>query len=154
MRTSPPLALTESKSVVLPGTRSMSPNEVKMTFGPRGDFERLVDHFERRHAHRTARSVNERDLFRQQFINAELHDGVRLAAADFHDVPRPRRDAVDFRAPIAAHSSAVAIFVQKFHGRRPSFNSPSSSICFRYSKTLCASSSSTRLKAKPTCTMT
>jgi hypothetical protein len=33
MRTSPPLAFTESKSVVLPGTRSMSPNEVKMTSG-------------------------------------------------------------------------------------------------------------------------
>ena len=33
MRTSPPAALTESRSVVLPGTRSMSPNEQKITSG-------------------------------------------------------------------------------------------------------------------------
>ena len=33
MRTSPPEALTASRSVLLPGTRSMSPNEQKITSG-------------------------------------------------------------------------------------------------------------------------
>jgi hypothetical protein len=43
-----------------PGTRSMSPNEVKITSGRRGDGERLVDQLERRDADRAARAVNQR----------------------------------------------------------------------------------------------
>jgi hypothetical protein len=81
----------------------------------RGDFQRLVNHLQRRHADRTARPVNERDLLRQQFINAEFHNRVRLAAADFHDVPRLRRDAVNF---------ARKLLRQPHRGIRPEISWP------------------------------
>ena len=40
---------------------------------------------------------------------------VRLAAADFHDVPWPGREAVDFPRQLL-RQLAVAIFVEVFHG--------------------------------------
>ena len=58
--------------------------------------------------------MNERDLFGQQLINAEFDDGVRLAAADFHDVPRPGRDAVNLPRQLL-RAFAIAIFVKVFH---------------------------------------
>src|ERR1035437_1795313 len=120
--------------------------------GSRGDFQRLVYDFQRRHTNRTTRPVDESDLLRQQFINAEFDDRVRLPAADFHDVPWSCRDAVDFACELL-REFRIAIFVEEFHGPA-SFNSSSSSICFKYSNTFCASSSSTRLNAKPAWTMT
>ena len=66
----------------------MSPNEQKITPGPRGDRERLVDQLERRDADRAARAVHQLDLRRQQLVDAELDDGVRLPAADLHERPR------------------------------------------------------------------
>ena len=96
--------------------------------------------------------MDERDLFGQKFINAELDDGVRLAAANLHQVPGPCRDTVHLARNLL-REVAVTIFVEVFHVP-PARNSPSSSICFKYSNTFCASSSSSRLRAKPACTMT
>ena len=82
--------------------------------GPRGDIKRLVYDFERRHADRATGAVDECNLLGQQFINAELHDGVRLAAANLHDVPGPRRDAVHFARNLLREFT-VTVFVEKFH---------------------------------------
>ena len=57
---------------------------------PLGDGHGLVDHLDGRDAHRAAGAVDESDFARQQVIEAALDDGVRLAAADFHDRPRAR----------------------------------------------------------------
>ena len=92
----------------------MSPNEQKMTSGRAAIANGLVDHLERRHAYRTAGPVDQRDLPRQHFVQAEPHDGVRLAAADLHHVPRPGRDLR--RSPGAApHGVGVAVLVDVFH---------------------------------------
>jgi hypothetical protein len=40
--------------------------------------------------------VDERDLLWQQFINAKLNNGMRLPAANLHDVPRTLRDPMNF----------------------------------------------------------
>ena len=59
--------------------------------------------------------MNQSDLFGQQFINAELDDGVRLAAADFHDVPRTGRDAMNFPRELL-RAFTVTVFVKILHG--------------------------------------
>ncbi len=87
MRTSPPSPLTRSKSALLPGTRSMSPNEQKITSG--------------RAAMASAWSIissgvtqtgqpgpwNEFDFARQQLVNPVADDRVRLPAAHLHHHP-------------------------------------------------------------------
>ena len=74
-----------------PGTRSMSPKEVKITSGRLAMAWALSIMLERGHAHRTAGPVHELDLRRQHPVDAVLDDGVGLAAADLHEHPRPRR---------------------------------------------------------------
>ena len=138
---------------------------------PGGDLQRLVNQFERRDADRAAGAVDERDLLGQQFIDAELDDGMGLAAADLHEGPGPGGDAGDLARELL-RGFAIAVFVEVFHrasgaegeGEGPgeagaaaallSSNSLSSCIWRRYSNTLLASASSTRLSAKPTWTMT
>ena len=60
----------------------------------------------------------------QQFLDPILHQRMRLAAADLHQHPRPRRAAADFLDQ-AAGQGRVAIFVQVLHP--PSLPSSSSS---------------------------
>ena len=48
---------------------------------------RFVDQFNRRHAHRATRPVDQRNVAGQQVFEAALDDGVSLPAADFHDRP-------------------------------------------------------------------
>ncbi|OPZ83305.1 MAG: hypothetical protein BWY76_02334 [bacterium ADurb.Bin429] len=90
----------------------------------RGDFHRFVNEFHRRHAHRAAGAVHQRDRRRQQRIYAELDDGVRLPPADFHDRPRAG-DQPGQRIGVPAGGVGVAVFVHVFHAR--SSASPSSS---------------------------
>ena len=121
--------------------------------GPGGDLERFVNQFERRDADRTAGAVDERDLPGQQFVEAEFDDGMRLAAADFHERPGARRDAGDF-VRVFVRGLGIAVFVEVFHefgGPVPEDETPawtggtpapllsrslSSCISRRYSKTL------------------
>src|ERR1019366_4444440 len=140
-------------------------------FGPGGDLQRFVDEFNGRDTDRAAGAVNERNLLGQQLVDAELDDGVGLAAAHFHEGPGPRRDARYLPRKLV-RGIGIAVFVQIFHrtgevvaaGGTPglrdatlvplSSSSVNSCISRRYSKTWWASASSTRLSAKPTCTMT
>ncbi len=135
MRTSPPLALMPKRSASLPGTRSMSPKQQKMTSG--------------RGAMCTALSISSSgvthtgqpgpctsfNLFGQQLIQPELDDGMRLSAANFHQRPGASGDAVDLLRE-RLRGSRVAIFAGILHGFAPPSgeswpSSPSSSISFR-----------------------
>ena len=82
----------------MPGTRSMSPKEQRIVPGPAGDLDRLVDIVDRRDADRAAGAVDQRDVRRQQLVDAVADDGVGLAAADLHQRPGPRGDAARSRA--------------------------------------------------------
>src|SRR5208337_4579193 len=59
------------------------------------DGQRLVDQLERRNADRAAGAVNHLDARREHLVDAVPDDGVGLAAADLHDLPRARRDLGD-----------------------------------------------------------
>ena len=59
--------------------------------------------------------MHERDRGRQQLVEAELDDAVRLPAADFHDGPRPRDPAGD-RCGEFPRRGRVAKFVDELHG--------------------------------------
>ena len=87
--------------------------------GPRGDLDRLVDHLERRDADRAARAVDQRDLRRQQLVDAELDDRVGLAAADLHERPRPRDRCAGSRPASAAAASASRYSSRYFTARAP-----------------------------------
>ena len=82
--------------------------------GPGGDLQRLVNQFERRDADRAAGTVDERDLAGQQLVEAEFDDGMRLAAADFHERPGAGGDAGDF-VRVFVRGLGVAVFVEVFH---------------------------------------
>ena len=87
----------------MPGTRSMSPKEQKITSGREAMAMGPVDHLQRRHADRAARPVDQFDLGGKQLVDAVLDDRVRLPAADLHDRPGPGG-----RPTIACRSCAAA----------------------------------------------
>ena len=118
MRTSPPCAFTLSRSAPEPGTRSMSPNEVRITSGRRGNGDRLVDQLQRRDAHRAAGAVHQRDLRRQHPVDPGLDQRVRLPAADLHDRPRPRHRPFDGGQQFAG-IAFVPVFIYEAHGSSP-----------------------------------
>ena len=123
-----------------------------MTLGARRDFDGLVDEFDRRYADRTTGPVDQRYVLWKHLVQAELHDCVRLASADFHDLPRLRDELPD-PVCVMARGFGVAIFVHEFHGRFryrfPAWMSETASIAARYLNTSRASCSSTMLMAKP-----
>ena len=84
--------LVFERAAVVPGTRIMSPNAVKMTSRILGDGKAVVDPAHGQHAHRTARTVHQFDVRRQQILQAEAIDGVGVAAAHFHEAVMARRD--------------------------------------------------------------
>ena len=61
-----------------------------------GNLERLFDRLEGGDADRTARTVDQGDLFWQELVESVLHDGMRLPAADLHDIPGLGGDAPNF----------------------------------------------------------
>ena len=63
-----------------------------------GDGEAVVDAAHRQHAYRAAGTVDQLDVVGQQIFEAEAIDGVRVAAADFHEAVMARRigEAADF----------------------------------------------------------
>ena len=56
----------------------------------RGNGQRLVDQFQRRHAHRAPRPVNHLDPAGDHLVDPVADNGVRLSPANLHDLPRPR----------------------------------------------------------------
>ncbi len=119
---------------------------------PRGDGVSAVDHLQRGDAHGASRPVDQFHLRRQQAVDAVLDNGVRLAAADLHDGPRPGNGARN--GGRQRHGRlGVPVLVQVFHGEG-SCNSSSCFISARNSKTRRASASSMRDRAKPTWTRT
>src|ERR1019366_2750097 len=74
----------------------------------------LVDQFNRRHTHWTARTVDQRDIPRQQVFQAALDDGVSLPAADLHDRPRAGYSLPDLLRQLLG-SFLIAIFTEEFH---------------------------------------
>jgi hypothetical protein len=65
-------------------------------------------------ADRAAGAVEEPDVRRQQRVERVPHDGVGLAAADFHDARRAFRDAGDLRDE-GADGGRIGIFGKMFH---------------------------------------
>ena len=92
MRTSAPRALCSSGLPCVPGTRIMSPNAVKITSGSLGHGQAVVDAAHGQHAHRAAGTVHQLDVGRQQILQPEAIDGVRVAAAHFHEAVMALRD--------------------------------------------------------------
>ena len=80
---------------------------------------RLVDQVGAGDADRAAGAVDERDDGGQELVQAELHDGVGLAAADLHDRPGAGRLAGDGVGQ-PAHDAGVAVFVDVLHWARSS----------------------------------
>ena len=66
-----------------------------------------------------------------------------IERVELADGPQVRKSATQQTASLRSDHS-----FRELHGP-PSFNSSSSSICFKYANTFCASSSSTLLSAKP-----
>ena len=60
-----------------------------------GDLDRLVDQLDGSHADWTAGPVGQLDAVRQQLVDAEAENRVRLPSTDLHQGPGPGRDAVD-----------------------------------------------------------
>ena len=67
-----------------PGTRIMSPKQVKITSVAAGDRDAVVDAAHRDHADRAAGAVDELDVLGQQVVDPVLVDRVGVAAADLH----------------------------------------------------------------------
>lgn len=80
----------------------------------RGDGQRLIDHLERRDAHRAARAVDQLDLVRKQLVDAVADDRVRLAAADLHQRPRAGDRAPDL-VKQALGDLGITEFVEVLH---------------------------------------
>src|SRR5438270_4401496 len=125
-------------------------------------FNRLIDGFKWSHANRTSWSMNQLDFLRKQFIQPVAHDGMSLAAADLHQHPRLSRASRNLRhqgprnptLPVLVqvlHRLGVYLFDSGYSGESSSVRAP---ICSSNSKVRCASCASTRLIAKPTCTIT
>src|SRR6266496_2323608 len=64
--------------------------------------------------HRTSRAVHQRDLRRQQLIDAVFDDRVRLPAANLHDGPRTRRHRGN-GLPQFLDGDRIAVFVEILH---------------------------------------
>src|SRR5579871_3837172 len=79
---------------------------------------RLVDHFQRRHAHRTSWAMHQLDAFGEQIVDSILDDGMSLPAADLHNYPRLTLDSLDFLDKLPRNLS-VAIFIEIFHSPSP-----------------------------------
>ena len=86
MRTSAPPAFASSSVRSEPGTRIMSPKQVKMTPVALGDRHPVVDPAHRDHADRAARPVDQLDLIGQQVVDPVPVDRVGVAAADLHQL--------------------------------------------------------------------
>src|SRR4030042_1597131 len=82
--------------------------------GAGGDGARRVEQLDRRDAHRTPRSVDQRQLLRQHFVQPEADDGMGLSAADLHDAPRSGNLPPD-RLDQPPGPFGTAIFVDVFH---------------------------------------
>ena len=114
IRTSPPPAFTDNKSRSLPGTRSMSPNEQKITSGRWAICMALSICSIGSHAHRAAGTMHKSYLFGQQLVYPKLDNRMRLPPAHLHDGPRPGRDASN-SVRILLRKIGVPVFVNVFH---------------------------------------
>ena len=72
-----------------PGTRIMSPNEVKMTPGRPGQRDGVVDAAHRDDAHRATGAVHQLDRGREEVLDAVPVDRVGVAPADLHELVVP-----------------------------------------------------------------
>ena len=106
-----------------------------------------------RDAHRAPRAVQERDQGRQQLLEPEARDRVRLPAAHLHDAPRSRGDPGDRRRQ-RARALRVSVLVDVLHGSLASSSLASGSSFARCSSISRAWTSPTVAIAKPACTST
>ncbi len=99
-----------------PGTRIMSPKQVKMTSGSCGERDAVVDAAHRDHAHGAARAVDELDVLGQEVVDPVLVDRVGVPAAHLHDLVVAAR--LDRRQDLAGDGPAelgVAELVDELH---------------------------------------
>ena len=102
-----------------PGTRIMSPNEVKMTPGRLGDGDGVVDPAHRDDAHRAAGPVHQLDVLGQDVLDAVAVDGVGVAAAHLHELEVVVAGQVGDVGDEGARRGRVAVLVDEPHGDRP-----------------------------------
>ena len=121
MRMSAPSAFASSSVPSPPGTRIMSPKQVKIDVRLHRHRDPVVDPAHRDDADRTARAVDELDVLRQEIVDAVLVDRVRVAAADLHHlvVAAGLDDAHDLAGEDPAELR-VAELVDELHAAAPS----------------------------------
>ena len=92
-----------------PGTRIMSPKQVRITPSLLGDRDAVVDPAHRDHADRAAGAVHQLDVVRQVVLHAIAVDGVGVPAAHLHELVVPaglaQRGDLARRAPAASSAS-------------------------------------------------
>ena len=71
---------------------------------------------ERDHANRTTRTVNQIDVWRQQFFNAVLEDRMGMAAAHLHDLQALARHGGNLLGEVECRA-AGSKFLNEFHSR-------------------------------------
>ena len=107
---------------------------------PFGQCHAVINAPHRQHADRAARPVHEFHLVRQHLLNAVAKYGVRVPAANFHDLQRSRPVTRDGRAQLANLAQQhprlhrIAELVDVFHDAAPLIKPPrssASSVCTR-----------------------
>jgi hypothetical protein len=118
MRISRPRALCSSGVPFAPGTRIISPNAVKITFGSR-DIERpIVDSSHGQHVDGATGPVHQLDVGWKQVLQAEAVDRVGVATANFHQPVMPLR----IGAPadlLGACGDEAPVFLRRSRGYAP-----------------------------------
>src|SRR5690606_18746927 len=66
------------------------------------------------HTDRTAGTMYQPDLLRQQFVDAKADDGMGLSTTDLHDGPRAGGDAVDVLGVVPG-CVGISLFIDVFH---------------------------------------
>ena len=100
---------------MLPGTRIMSPNDVKITPGVVGHGDGVVDPAHRDHAHRAARAVHELDGRGEHVLDAVAVDRVRVPAAHLHELEVIVAGELGDPRHQGARRGRIAILVDEAH---------------------------------------
>src|SRR5262249_3174821 len=122
------------------------------------DVDRVVQAAHGNHAHRAARTMHQRNGGGQVIFNAVLVDGVRVPAADFHEVGAAGRvgEALGLRGQIPGQA-AVAKLIHKTHAAQPLLSSTGSASCRSASissRYACPSPSRNSSDARASCSST
>ena len=118
IRMSAPRAFNSSGVPFEPGTRIISPKQVKITFGCCDDGQAVIDPAGGQNADGTPGTVHEFDILRQQVAQTMTVDRVRVPTAHFHQPVVPRGiDATGDLVRDVRYEFGVSEFVDVVHPR-------------------------------------